>query len=209
MRGEVWRIDPASNLYKRYYGMGRALDARPDPTAGKNIWFTTANSALLTRINVGAVPVNMTTWTLPARTPAYSLYGIAFDPANRVWITEGGEQTGQRLYRFDPNDNGRLCSYTLPGTGNHSVYVLYQDGILWLGDREQSYIVRFDPSNVSQEVTYWTVGSLANPAEPRGLALDAGGSLWWADQARARCAGSRPARIPLPISPSRSAPRPT
>ena len=182
LEGEIWRIHSGTSAYKRFYPVGRVLDARPDARANKNIWFTTSNKATLSRIDPNATSNNRTTWTFPARTPAYSLYGLAIDDGGKVWLTESGELAGQQLFRFDPDNNGQLCSYTLPDAGNHSIYVVYSSGFLWLGDRDQWRIVRFDPANAAQEVTYWTIGTAQNPSEPRGLAIDDAGNLWWADQ---------------------------
>lgn len=182
LEGEIWRIHSGTSAYKRFYPVGRVLDARPDARANKNIWFTTSNKATLSRIDPAATSNNRTTWTFPARTPAYSLYGLAIDGDGKIWLTEFGELAGQQLFRFDPDNNGQLCSYTLPGTGNHSAYVVYDSDVLWLGDRDQWRIVRFDPANAEGEVTYWTIGSALDPSEPRGLAMDEAGNLWWADQ---------------------------
>jgi streptogramin lyase len=71
--------------------------------------------------------------------------------------------------------SNQLCGYTLPG-GNHSWYLLYDAPYLWLGDWVQATIVRFNTTTL--EVTYWGAGT---KAEPRGLALDAAGDLWFAD----------------------------
>jgi streptogramin lyase len=173
--GEVWRADPVTGAYTLFSGLGGTLDARPDQVG--DIWLTSFWNPYLNRINTSANPVSMTTWDLTAwdlgRT--YNLSGLAFDDLGRIWFSEWGEVSDtQLLYRFDPSTN-QLCGYTLPG-GNHSWYPLYDAPYLWLGDWVQSTIVQFNTN--TRAVAYWGAG---NKAEPRGLALDAAGDLWFAD----------------------------
>ena len=173
--GEVWRVDPATGAYTLFGGLGSTLDARPDDAG--DIWLTSFWNPYLNRINTSASPVSMTTWDLTAWESgrAYNLSGLAFDELGRIWFSEWGEVSDtQLLYRFDPGTN-QLCGYTLPG-GNHSWYLLYDAPYLWLGDWVQSTIVRLNTT--TREVTYWGAGT---KAEPRGLALDEAGHLWWAD----------------------------
>jgi streptogramin lyase len=173
---EIWRVEPATRASTRFTGLGAVNDARPD-SAG-NIWWTDYDNPVLARINTAANPVTMTAWDLGAWDPgrAYTLAGLAVDEAGRIWFSEWDTPAGQLLYRFDPSAN-QLCGYTLLG-GDHSYYVLYHDGVLWLGDSTQGRIVRFNPSN--RQVTYWDSPSIS---EPRGLAVDANGNVWWADTA--------------------------
>jgi streptogramin lyase len=173
--GEVWRVNPSSGAYTLYSGLGNTLDARPD-SAG-DIWLTSFWYPYLNRVNTTQNPVTMTTWDLSSweagRT--YELSGLAFDEFGRIWFNEWGEVSDtQLLYRFDPSSN-QLCGYTLPG-GNHSWYLLYQAPYLWLGDWVQGTIVQFNTS--TRAVAYWGVST---KTEPRGLALDEAGSLWFAD----------------------------
>ena len=77
--------------------------------------------------------------------------------------------------------NGSVDSFgfgfdPLPGSGDHSYYVLYNGGYIWLGDSTQGRIVRFNPATVgdAKEVVYW---DNAVVVEPRGLAADAGDRL--------------------------------
>jgi len=173
--GEVWRVNPSTGAYTLFSSVGSTLDAQPDPAG--DIWLTSFWYPYLNRINTTANPITITTWDLSAWDPTrtYKLSGLAYDEKGRVWFSEWGEISDtQLLYRFDPLTK-QLCGYTLPG-GNHSWYLLYQAPYLWLGDWVQALILRFNTS--TQEVTYWSAG---NKAEPRGLALDTDGNLWWAD----------------------------
>ncbi|HSN95294.1 MAG TPA: hypothetical protein VLR89_09580 [Anaerolineaceae bacterium] len=173
--GEVWRVDPTTGAYTLFGGLGNTLDAKSDAIG--NIWLTSFSNPYLNRINTTANPITLTTWDLSAWEPSrtYKLSGVAFDDLDRVWFSEWGEVSDtQLLYRFDPASN-QLCGYTLPG-GNHGWYLLYQAPYLWLSDWVQARILRFN--TVTQELTYWGAGT---KAEPRGLALDADGNIWWAD----------------------------
>lgn len=174
--GEIWRVEPGTSAYTRFTGLGAPNDARPD--AAGDIWWTDYYNPVLGRINTAANPMTRTTWNLSAWDPAraYSLAGLAFDAAGRLWFSEWDEPATQLLYRFDPATK-QLCGYTLPG-GDHSYYVMYSGGFVWLADSTQGRIVRFDPAN--RGVAYWD-----SPAvnEPRGLAADASDNIWWADVA--------------------------
>ena len=130
--GQIWRVDPTTGAYTRFSGLGAPNDGQPD-SAG-NIWYTDYNSPVLGRISPGPNPT-LTTWNLSSWDPArmYSLGGLAFDVNGWVWFSEWDEASDQLLYRFRP-DTMELCGYSLPGTGNHSYYVLYAAGFIWLGD---------------------------------------------------------------------------
>lgn len=180
--GEVWRVDPDSGAYTLFSGLGSTLDARPD--AAGNIWLTSFWDPLFSRINTSANPVTMTTWNLTGwdSSRAYKLSGVAFDSQGMVWFSEWGEISDtQLLYRFDPATN-QLCGYTMPG-GNHSWYPNYQEPYLWMGDWTQALILRFDTTTF--KVDYWSAG---NKAEPRGMAFDDEGNIWWADVYASRLA---------------------
>jgi streptogramin lyase len=172
--GQIWRVDPTTGAYTRFGGLGAPNDGQADGAG--NIWYTDYNSPVLGRISPGANPT-LTTWNLspwdPGRT--YSLGGLALDENDWVWFSEWDEATGQLLYRFRP-DSGELCGYLLPGSGNHSHYVLYAAGFIWLGDSTQGRLVRFNPGSL--ETSYWDASVVL---EPRGLATDAAGNIWWAD----------------------------
>jgi streptogramin lyase len=173
--GQIWRVDPVSSTYSRFDGLGRPNDARPD-SAG-NIWFTDWASPMLGRISVGPNPT-LTTWDLstwdPSRT--FNLGGLAIDANGWIWFSELGEAGTQLLYRFNPGTK-RLCGYTLPN-GIHSFYILNYGGYLWLGDWVQGRIFQVDPTNM--HYNYWDAAAVG---EPRGLAADGDGFIWWADKA--------------------------
>jgi streptogramin lyase len=194
--GEVWVVDPSTSSYTVYEGLGPVVDARPDQ--GGAIWWTEWFAPVFGRIDVQAG--TLTTWdlggatigqkpvarrgasrdarSLPAarRMPATpiqdpALWGVAFDDDGGVWLPES---FGFSIYRFDP-DTTELCAHSLPN-GVDSAYVLFHDGVLWLGDASTQGVLRYDPS--AEEATYWTVGG---SSLPNGLTLDTGSNLWWAD----------------------------
>ena len=191
--GEVWRVNPTTGAYTLFSGLGSTLDAKPDPVG--DIWLTSYWNPYLSRVNTTTNPPTMTTWDLSAWDPgrAYKLSGVAFDNLNRVWFSEWGDISDtQLLYRFDPITN-QLCGYTLPG-GNHGWYLLYQAPYLWLSDWIQARILRFNTA--TGEVTYWGAGT---KSEPRGMALDANGNLWWADMGAGKIGQLNPATNALKL----------
>ena len=178
--GLIWRVDdPTTGAYSRFGVGGAPNDARPD-SAG-DIWFTDYYSRRLGRISAGANP-SLTAWYVDTSRSDYNLAGLAVDDNDRVWFSEfgGPEQLPEPLlYRFDPANNNQLCTYTLPDSGNSSYYVLYAGGFVWLSDSLKGRIVRLNPDPRNLQATYW---SLSAGSEPRGLAIDASGNIWWADQ---------------------------
>lgn len=176
---QIWRVDPMTGEYVRFHSaaLGMPQDARADSDG--NIWYTDWGSFSIGRISAGEDP-QLTTWDLSLwdLDRYYNLAGTAIDQNGWLWFSEYGEEADQLLYRLDPStEANELCGYTLPGSGDHSYYPLSSGGFIWLGDWVQGLIVRFDPSSSSSNTTYWSVGK----TEPRGLAIDATDSIWWAD----------------------------
>jgi streptogramin lyase len=162
---EIWQID-TSGAYTLYQVFETVLDARPDDAG--NVWFTDG------AVTFGRVTVptgTVTTWQVPE---LHNLWGLAFDGAGRVWMTEFFG-AASKLYRFDPGVT-ELCTYTLPGS-SYSYYVLHDEGQLWLGNWSLDRIYRIDI--VSNQATWWQIGD--SSARPTGLGLDQDDNLWWAD----------------------------
>jgi streptogramin lyase len=159
---EIWQVDWAGGTYTIYHDLAGAGDGKRG-TAG-HVWWTGYDDGWLGRLSVDSGTV--TTWTIPG---AEYPWGIAFDDAGRVWVTDDG---GPRVYRFDPATT-EVCTYTYDG--GYSDYVVFDSGALWLGDPEEYQLVRLDP--VANQFTRWGLPG----AEPVGLAVDEAGHLWWAD----------------------------
>ena len=168
---EVRQVNPATRVVTIYSGLKNATDARMDP-AGM-VWWTNADGRALGRISLGTSTV--TTWTL---TGTFALGGIAFDGAGRVWTTDVSFLDGL-LYRFTPGTD-QVCTYAIPDGGG-SAYILAQGANIWLGDTWNSRILKFDSG--SNVFTYWQLGG---SAIPKGMALEANGNLWWADENQPR-----------------------
>jgi streptogramin lyase len=115
----------------------------------------------------------LTTWEVPED---HNLWGLAFDDADRLWMTEW-VGAGSNLYRFDPVAT-ELCTYTLP-SNSRSYYLLHDQGQLWLRNWDQYRIYRLDIASGQADWWQWDLGQ--SNAEPTGLALDDDGNLWWAD----------------------------
>jgi streptogramin lyase len=179
---EIWRIDPNTGAYTiyraQYPDVTDLSDAHGDAVG--NIWFAGWSDGLLGRIAGGS----LTRWDLPSDYP----WGIAVDAGGRVWVTDAA--TGA-LYRFKPGSgvSGQLTCYFLP-SGGVSTYVLAGAGDLWLGDALNGRILRvpLDDAGNPGQAEVWEVPG----AEPEGMALDAGGRLWWADPGLDRLARLTP-----------------
>ena len=183
--GNIWRINPATGAYDGFWVPGMPQDARADSSG--NIWYTDWSSPTLGRISGGAQP-KLTTWDLSLwQNRTYSLAGTAIDSSGRVWFSEydstSPRDPNQQLFRFTPNtsqpNTGELCGYSLPGSGDHSYYLLASGSFIWLGDWVQGRIVQFDTNPPHLGATYWDA---ADVGEPRGLAIDASNNIWWADE---------------------------
>ncbi len=169
---EVWRVAAGGGAYTRYTGLPTPIDARAD-SAGDIWWVDYDSGSVLGRINVAAGTV--TTWDFKDWNPdlEYSLSGLAFDSAGRVWIVEYFGATS-RLYRFDPA-SGQLCAYAIPG-GAVSNYVVQRGDVLWMANWFTDRLVRFDPAG--NGVTWWQLPA----GTVQGIALDAAGDVWLADE---------------------------
>ena len=163
---EIRRIDAASGAYV-VYRLSSPVDARQD--AAGRIWFTNAAERFGF---VNAAAGTATTWALGDPSD-FNLWGLAFDDAGRVWLTEWFGSASQ-LRRFDPASR-ELCAYALPGSAI-SYYIIYQAGAIWTANWANDRIYRIDAA--TGEGRFWALGSGASPL---GLALDAGGRLWIAD----------------------------
>jgi streptogramin lyase len=181
----VWRVSPSGD-YVLYRVAADVVDARPD--AAGDIWYTDAAN-VVGRLSVDEPTPTRTEWVLEA---AVGLWGLDFDSAGRVWITQ---ESGSDLYRLDPVST-ELCSYTV---GAWSTYVLHQDGDLWVADWGADRIRRIDPDG---QVTWWAIPW--SGARPQGLADDGVGGLWVADRGLAALVRLEPAenrmtRYDLPL----------
>jgi streptogramin lyase len=162
--GQIWQVRPATRVITIYSGLDGASDARMDP-AGM-VWWTNSSDTKLGRISPGTS--TLTTWTLPG---TGALWGISFDDAGRVWTTDFYNGT---LYRFTPGST-EACAYAVPDAGV-SDYIVTQGADIWLGDWPNQRILRLNPTT-----NLFTIWPLTGAAFPIGLAMDASGSLWWAD----------------------------
>jgi streptogramin lyase len=185
---QVWQLKPSTGAYTVYQGLHSASDARMDATG--NVWWTDYDGGNLGRISLGTSTV--TTWTLPG---ANSPWGIAFDSAGQVWVTN---QNVPLVYRFNPTST-QVCTYAMPDNGE-SNYIVSHAGGLWLGDKFNGRILKLDP--VANQFTRW---QLSAGAQPWGqLTVDGSGNIWWPDMrlrtlARLELAANRVTAYNLPL----------
>ncbi len=163
LAGEIWRVNPTSNIYTVYEGLLGASDGRLDGNGG--LWWSNLDDNQLGHLVPGQS--TGTLWPLPVGSEPI---GLAFDAGGNVWVAASNDSF---VYRFAPGTN-QLCSFALPDEGTAD-YVLFHDGRIWLGDWVASRIVRLNPATGA--VTYW---QLPDNSIPAGLAFDASGHLWWA-----------------------------
>ena len=164
--GEIWRLDPDDSSYALYTVTTLGVQDAQADSSGR-IWFTDGAS-VFGYIDPGTS--TQTTWEIAE---AANLWGLTFDAAGNVWMTEAFGSDSP-IYRFNPATR-QLCQYTLPG-GSASYYILHATGDLWLANDSNNSIVRYDIA--TQQVTHWMVpGSSA----PKGIVLDGSGNFWWAD----------------------------
>ena len=149
---QVWHINPATGAYTIYQGLKTVSDARMD--ANGDVWWSNFGDHTLGQLDPAASTV--TSWTLPSG--VFPL-GIAFDNSGNVWVTDN---FSPYLISFDKT---QLCSYEYIGSG--SAYVIFQNGVFWLGDVVSHQIVKFDPSTGN-----FTTWALRPNSKPLGLATD-------------------------------------
>ena len=162
--GEIWQIDPSTDVYTSYHGLTTASDARGDGTGA--VWWAEGSSNRLGRLQLASGEA--TFWEMPG---AWALYGTHIDAAGMIWTVDFGEPN---LYRLDPSTN-QVCVYTLPDGGATS-YLTGHTGEVWVGDWDNNRVYRLDV--VPAMATYWQA-----PYDilPEKVVRDGQGRLWWAD----------------------------
>jgi len=117
---------------------------------------------------------------------AIELFGIAFDSAGNMWVSDFG---GNKIYKFDGANlsNNPAPSVTLSSKANpyagvaSSLNLPFQiafdkDGKLWVSNSGNGTVARFDPpSGDSAPIPSLMLKDLPNA---RGMAFDNAGDLW-------------------------------
>jgi streptogramin lyase len=184
--GEVWQVNPATNVYTVYNGITSATEAKVD-SAG-NVWWTAVD--MVGRYSISNDSV--TEWFFEN---AIDLKGLAIDSADRIWVEDNFYQ---ELWRIDIT-NTQLCTYTF---NTRSDYIIHDSGDLWLSDWANDRIFRLD--TLTDSYDRWQLPS-SNPSSfPGGLTLDGDNKLWWADHGLDALASLDPATdllttYPLPM----------
>jgi len=163
--GEIWQLNPATDVYTTYKLVKGVSDARSD--ANGDLWWVNYDDYNFSRLDLDS---NLrTVWPLTG-TMLGNVTGLNFDDQGRVWIPD---LAWPDLYRFDPQIN-EFCHYQLPNN-SASYYIVNRDGYLWLADWKLPYIYRIDPA--TGEYVQWFYRKASNP---RGMTFDDHGNLWWA-----------------------------
>lgn len=162
--GEIWHLNPATEVYTVYKGLTGASDGRLD--ANGDLWWSEYDNYRFGKLDL-ATDIR-TVWPLTGSNPGF-VSGLNFDDQGRVWLTASSQPY---LYRFDPQSD-EFCRFDMPNNGA-SVYIESHDGDLWLADWKFPNIYRIDPDNGSYKE--WAYNRLS---DPRGMTFDDNGHLWW------------------------------
>lgn len=163
--GEIWQLNPATNVYTTYNLASGVSDGRPD--ANGNLWWVGYDDYNFGRLDLDS---NVrTVWPLTGTVPG-NVTGLDFDDQGRIWIPD---LTRSDLYRFDPQSS-EFCHFHLPNN-SASNYIVSHDGYLWLADWKLPYIYRIDPAAGSYVQWFY-----AKASDPWGMTFDDNGDLWWA-----------------------------
>ncbi len=163
--GQIRSVNTASGVYTIYTVGGSPSDARSDGAG--TVWWADFNSNQLSRLTTAN---NITTtWEIPG---SLGLWGTALDQSGQVWASDGSDPY---LYKLNPTSN-LFCQYTLPNSGVGE-YLIAEQTHIWIGDSVNRRIVRLDGATF----TWW---NLPAGSQPRDLAMDGSGRLWWTDPSK-------------------------
>jgi streptogramin lyase len=164
--GEVRRIDPVTGNHIAYPVGGGPSDARSEGDGF--FWWVDAQFNQVGRLSEFGGSASL--WTIPG---SIGLYGSGLGSSGDIWVTD---LIQPYLYHLMPSlSASELCTYTLPADGV-SDYLLVSGGQVWLGDWQNSRILRLDVTG--EQFTGW---DLPTGSRPLGMSLDGSGNLWWAD----------------------------
>jgi uncharacterized repeat protein (TIGR01451 family) len=162
---EIWQVEPVSGAYTVYQNIEAPSDARSDPSG--MVWWANWVQGRFGRLDPDTGEAFL--WATPG---SDGLYSTQIDKGSGDFWTVAKDQP--YLYRFQPG-SGQLCRYTLPEQAMVE-YLLVRDGAVWLGDWENSALLRLDPGPAA-----FTTWQLPANSGPRGLDFDAQGRLWFTD----------------------------
>jgi len=163
--GEIWQVNPGTGAYTVFQDIPAPSDARRAPNG--MVWWGDFDEGRFGRLNPATREA--TWWDVPTVT---GLWGTQIDPVSGDFWVVGNEEP--YLFRFQPATS-QLCTYTLPS--NAIVYYpKIHAGKLWLGDANNSRLLRLDPD--SDSITIW---NLLEFGTPEGMAVDATNALWFAE----------------------------
>ncbi len=160
--GQIRSVNPSGGAYTIYTVGGSPSDARSDGAG--TVWWADFNSNQLSRLTTANNVT--TTWEISGSS---GLWGTALAPNGEVWASDGNDPY---LYRLNPTSN-QLCQYTFPSSGVGE-YLISEQTRIWIGDSFNGRIVRLEGTTF----TWW---NLPVGSQPRDLALDGSGRVWWTD----------------------------
>ncbi len=163
--GQIWSVNTANGAYTIYTVGGSVSDARSDGAG--TVWWADFNSNQLSRLTTAN---NITTtWEISG---SLGLWGTTLDQSGQVWASDGNDPY---LYKLAPTSN-QLCQYTLPNSGVGE-YLISEQTHIWIGDSVNARIMRLQGT----AFTWW---NLPTGSQPRDLAMDGNGRVWWTDPSK-------------------------
>ncbi len=175
--GEIWGINPASGAYTVFEVGGSPVDAR---RVGDYLWYTDFMTNTIGRVSIGSG--DSTLWEIPDQ---YGFYSTFMDNQGRFYASG---LDNQYLYRLDAGQSpNNLCKFTLPPSNTTmerdwlSRYMTGSGDYLWVTDW-WGQLLRLKTSD--NTATVWTLTAFVPELvdrEPVGIALDAQGNVWYAD----------------------------
>lgn len=170
--GELWVINPVTGDYDVYEVGGSPVDSRH---IGGYVWWSDFYTNTIGRVSTSSE--DFTLWKVSVASGFYSTY---LDAQGRFYAAELDDKY---LYRLDPGlATDTLCTFTLPSSSPtrtwFSRYMTGAGDYLWVADW-WGQLLRLNVKDYT--ATVWTLTTPGVEREPIGVALDAQGNVWYAD----------------------------
>lgn len=195
--GQAWQVNPATNVYTIYSGIGGVTDAQVNPD-GDLLWLDFDTNTL------GYLPEGQSEASIWPLGGLKTASGLAIDGNGAVWISHINASLAQRFVLTSTE----LCNFNFPPSFDSytSWYIAADQKVIWLAGWNSiplGRIFQLDPEALM--MTGW--GPLPVGSNPLGLAVDADHNVWWADSGLQELGRLNPGlaeitRYSVPLSPT-------